>query len=88
MKEQTITKIIQFMSTPSAQVVQDIVDKTGKTSVLGGGIVYTVDKIMPGAFSLPDIAIIVSIAGGVMWIIKLLVDIIISCLKYSRGDKE
>lgn len=88
MKESTIIKIIETASSPVAQHVQDIIEKTGKVSAVGGGAAYTAETLFEQTSNLPQIAAIVSITGGLVWIAKMLFDMWLSWLKHRRGDLE
>lgn len=80
-------KLIDAVSTPTAQVVGDVIEKAGKVSGLGGGVVYAVDKVTSSTYTLTEYAALVSIAGGLVWIAKMVFDSFIAWLKYRRGDK-
>lgn len=88
MKDSTILKIIETAQTPVVQTVQDVVDKVGKTSAAGGATAYAAEQLMTEPSSLPQIAALVSIAGGLVWIASILFNMVITWLKYRRGDAE
>lgn len=80
-------KLINAVSTPAAQVVGDVIEKAGKVSGLGGGVVYAIDKATSSSYTMTEYAAMVSMVGGLVWIAKMIFDSFISWLKYRRGDK-
>lgn len=85
MKETTVTKLIEAVSTPAAQVVQEVVEKTGKTSAITGGVVYGVEQAVDGSWTMAEYAAMVSIAGGLVWIAKMLFEMWVTWLKHRQG---
>jgi len=80
------TKLITAVSTPAAEAVGKVVETAGKTSMGVGGVAYVAEKAAVVPFTLTEYAAIVSIAGGLVWIAKMLFDSFIVWLKYRRGD--
>ncbi len=88
MKDSTILKIIEITQTPVVQIAQDVVDKVGKTSAIGGATAYAAEKALTEPSTLPQIGAAVSIVGGLIWIASIIFNMFITWLKYKRGDEE
>jgi len=82
-----LTKLREAVSTHTAQVVLETVEKVGKTSAVGGGVVYSVEKTIP-TLTITEYAAIVSMVGGIVWIAKMLFDMMISYLKYRNEQSN
>lgn len=87
MKESIVLKLIESATSPVGQQVQEIVDKVGKTSAVGGGVAYVAEQLSEPS-TLPEIAAIVSIVGGIVWVASIVFNMFITYLKYKRGDRE
>jgi len=87
MKESIILKLIESATSPVGQQVQSVIEKSGKTSAVVGGASYVAEQLSEPS-TLPQIAAIVSIVGGVVWVASIVFNMFITWLKYKRGDKE
>lgn len=87
MKDSTIIKILETAQDPIVQTVQGAVEKVGKTSAVAGTGLYTVEQVIEPT-SLTQIGAIVSIIGGIVWIVSIIFGMFLNYLKYRRGDSE
>lgn len=80
-----LSRFIDVATSEGVKHVGDFIDKAGKTSLVTGPASMAVSEFNTG-FTIAQYAAMASIVVSIMWFIKLGVDILISVLKYRRGD--
>jgi hypothetical protein len=80
------SKLINIATSPVSQTAGEMIDKAGKTSIVVGPASMVVDRVTEGGFTIAEYAALASIVVSAMWATKLLIDIIVTILKYRRGD--
>lgn len=83
-----LSRAADAMNEPGNAIVGKMIDKAGASSVIVGGGSAAVDQATETALALPDWAAIIAITGGLIYIVKLLLEISVIYAKRRSKDDE
>ena len=82
-----LSRAIEAMNEPGNAIIGKMIDKAGASAVIVGGGSAAVDQATETALALPDWAAIVAIVGGLIYIVKLLLEVFIIFAHRNSNDE-